>query len=74
MFFLYRTWAGRTFVPFSSKITASVIPNLTNSRLINLLSTFLNKGPLKLIVSISIDSSSIWSYKYFINFKGSLCL
>ena len=58
IFFLYRTAAGKTFLPEGSNITASVIPFLTSSKLINLLSTFSKAGPEKLIVSISIWSLS----------------
>ena len=58
IFFLYKILAGKTLFPSGLNITALVILFLINSRLINLLSTFLNNGPLKLIVSISIESLS----------------
>ena len=53
IFFLYKTLAGKILFPLGLNITASVIPSFTSSRLINLLSTSLNTGPEKLMVSIS---------------------
>ena len=63
IFFLYKTAAGNMFLPSGLNITASVIPFLTNCKLIKRLSTFLKQGPAKLIESISIWSLSRWSYK-----------
>ena len=45
--------------PFCKNIKTVVMPFFTSSRLISLLSTFLNRGPEKLIVSISMASGSI---------------
>ena len=59
IFFLCKTLAGNILFPSGPNITASVIPFLTSSRLITLLSTFLNNGPEKLTVSISIAPGSI---------------
>ena len=61
MFFLCNILAGRTFFPSGPNITASVISFLISCKLIKRLSTLLNLGPEKLMVSISILSLSIWS-------------
>ena len=62
-FFLYKIAAGKMFFPSGLNITASVIPFLTNCKLIKRLSTSAKRGPEKLIVSISNWSLSKWSYK-----------
>ena len=59
IFFLYNSAAGKMLFPSLLNITACVIPFFINCKLINLLSIFLKRGPLKLIVSISIASLSI---------------
>ena len=70
MFFLYNTCAGSKLFPSGPNITAFVIPFLSNCKLIKRLSTYIKRGPEKLIMSISNWSLLKLSYKDFTNSFG----